>query len=260
MRIPQILIAGMMLSAAMTCMAQQAEPLSYVALFRVEANNMDAFLAKGKEYIPTMDKLMADGVIAAYGMDQDVLHHPTRLNVAFWYTAANYTNLQKAEEALEAFQARSPQLLKATAALTDMTKHTDIIVRSVEGNWSKASSCKTPVTMFNKSQIREGKQSEFVEAYRKYQKPVLEKLVASGAICSYQLDVEDLHTMGPGVSWSIVTLPNLGAADAVDAAFTDARRLLSASERSIRTNTMASLVDASKHEDSLSKAVVFKAK
>jgi hypothetical protein len=251
-----MMLAGMMTGLA----AWGAEPLTYVALFRVEAANMDAFLAAGKEYVPVLDKLMNDGVLTAYGMDQDILHHPTRLNVAFWYTTANYANLEKVEKEIEAFQAKSPALMKKTAALTDMTKHTDIIVRSIEGNWSKAASCKTPVSLFSQNTIRPGKQSEYLEAYRKYQKPVLEKLVANGAICAYQLDVEDMHTMGPGVSWSIILAPNLAAADAVNAAYEDAGRLLSASERSIRRSTMEALVDQSKHEDTMSRAVVFKAK
>ena len=256
----RFLLASFVLNSTMISMAQQAQPMTAVALFRVEPPNTGAYMAKAKEYIPTLEKLLNEGVLLSYGMDEDVLHHPTRLNVAFWYTVTNYSNLQKAEDAIAAFQAKSPELMKAMAGLTDLSKHQDIIVRSLEGNWSKASGCSNPVSMFNQNTIKAGRQRDFVEAFRSFQKPVLEELVKSGAICFYSLDVEAVHTMRQGTSWIIIGVPNLGAADKVDAAFAEATGKLSASEGAARRQMSADLVEAGKHEDSLSRAVVFKAK
>ena len=260
MHLTRTLFALLLIGSASVTFAQQQEPLTYVALFRVEPANTQAFIERGKEYAPTLDKLLADGVISGYGMDVDVLHNPKALNVAFWYTASNYTNLQKAEDAIGAFQAKSPELLKATSALTDLSKHQDIIVRSIEGNWSKSGACKNPVTSFSTWVVKPGKNREFLNGFRNSQKPVLEQLVKDGTICSYQVDVEDFHSMEPGKTWMIVAMPDMSAMDKVDAAYEAANAKLSAPDRAARAQAFRDLVVPGKHEDSISRAAMYKVK
>lgn len=248
-----------LLASAAAAYGQQAEPLTYVALFRVEPGNTEAFVANGKQYEATLEKLRGEGVLTAYGIDVDVLHRPEVANVAFWYTAKNFAGLEKVEEAIEAFQAKSPELMKATAALTDLSKHRDLIVRSVEGNWANAGKCKTPVSVFNMSTVKEGRMGEYRAFYREAQKPVLDQLIKEGAVCSYSLDVEEFHALPLGTIWSIVVAPDMAALDKVDAAFEAASEKLSKSERDARAAKRRELLDMSKHEDSVSRAVVYRA-
>ena len=260
MTVTRILVAAMTVGLAISTAAEQPQPLTYVALFRVEPPNVEKFLALGKQYVPTLDKLFTDGTLMAYGIDSDLMHRPNQLNVAFWYTVSSYTNLQKAEEAIEAFQAKSPQLMKETAALTDLSKHRDILARSLDRNWSKTGSCKPTVTSFSRVQVKPGKRDDFMADGRKYQKPVMDQLVNDGAMCSYSVDVEDVHTVDPGTVWVIMSFPNLGSMDKLDQAFDAANAKLSASERTARTQARREIVDMSKHEDSLARNIVFRSK
>ncbi len=250
-----------LLAVSAPAFAQQPQPLTYVALFRVEPGNTAAFLAVAKEYTPTMDKLFADGVITAYGVDVDYLHRPNVSNVAFWYTTNNYANLSKAESEVMAFQAKSPETVKKTAALTDLSKHQDLIMKSLESNHAGAGSCgKTPVSLFNLDLVKPGKMQSYLGAFRSTQKPILDQLVKDGVVCSYSLDVEDFHSMTPGSTWGIVTIPDLAAMDKLDAAFEAAEAKLAAGDRAARQLQRVDQVDLSKHEDSISTSVIYKSK
>lgn len=253
--IPALLIAATVVSAQ-----QKSEPLTQVALFRVDADKTGAFVEKGREFIPVMDKLMADGALLAYGMEVDLLHHTSEPNVAFWYTAANYTNLEKAEKAITEFQGKSPDLMKSLTALTDLNKHSDIIVRSLESGGASNSGCGTPVNSFSRFRLKPGKQKQFLEMFRANQKGVLDALVKGGAVCGYSFDVEDVHTIEPGTVWIIVSTPDLASWDKLDAAFEAEEAKLSAADKAIRENTWRDVQVDGTHRDSVSRVVFMKSK
>jgi len=254
------LLSLMFAASAAVLQAQQSEPLTYVALFSVSPGNTESFVTKGKEFVPTLEKLHSDGVITAYGIDVDILHQPGTSNVAFWLVTGNYAGLQKAQEAIDDFETRSPELMKSLSALSDLSKHADLIIRAVDGNWSNASSCKTPVNAMSMNFVKPGKGREYVAAFKDFQKPVLDQLVKDGTLCFYELDVEDVHSVPMGTSWTILAAPDMASMDKVDAAFEAANAKLSASDRAARSYMRGELTDPGKHRDSLSKSVVYKAK
>jgi len=240
--------------------AQQRPPLTSVALFKVAPDKVEAFVAKSKAFVPLLDKLMASGTVTGYGIDVDVLHVPGATNVAIWVSSPNYATLEKVEKEIESFQKANAATMNEMRALSDGASHRDLIVQSLESKMKAPPAGSTPVSDFDIVSVKPGKMSEFRALVKKYDVPVLDKLVDDGTIHGYSMDTEAVHTMKPGMVWQIVTMPNLAAKDKVQAAFREASQRMSETERAAQTKAYEELVEAGSHRDSLSVSVVFKVK
>jgi hypothetical protein len=76
--------------------------------------------------------------------------------------------------------------------------------------------------------------------------PLLEKLLASGAIHEYEIDTEAIHTEAPGTFWIFYIAADAGGLDKVNAALRDT---LKASP--LAGPAFDSLVDLKEHRDYL---------
>jgi hypothetical protein len=243
-----------------TLSAQQYKYLTSVATFKVAPGRESAFVEKGKAFIPTLDKLMADGVVLAYGMDVDTLHVSGENNVAFWVEVPNYDALGKEENAIQGFINANPALMAGIGSLTDMTAHHDLVLRTREEGHKSPPAGVQPIGDMDSVRIKPGHMQNLMTLFKKYDQPVYDKLVADGVIYAYELDVEAVHTMEPGLVWTFVTMPDLGAKDKVDAAFEEAEKKLSEGERDMVEKAYMDMVVPGSHRDSLSTSVVFKLK
>ncbi len=256
----RLLTLATLLFAATTLSAQGYKSLTSVATFKVPPGKEGAFVEKGKAFIPTLDKLMADGTVLAYGMDVDILHVPGNNNVAFWVTVPNYDAVEKEDIAIEAFIKANPALMGDMMGLTDMSAHQDLLVRTREEAHRSVPAGAQPIGDFDVVRIKPGRAQDFMTMFKKFDEPVYEKLVADGVIYSYSLDTEAVHTMEPGLFWVIVSMPNLGTKDKVNAAFEEADKKLSDGDRDLAEKTYLDIVVPGSHRDSLSTSVIFKEK
>jgi hypothetical protein len=239
---------------------QQPQPVTRVSLYKVALDKTGAFIAKGKLFVPTLDALLAEGAIVSYAIEQDYIHVPDATNVAFWYTAADFAGLAKADAAVDAFAAKNPQLLADLTALTDMSAHRDLIVRSPVMNTKPSSACMPKFSYMNIEKIKPGKVQDDVQLFRKYSKDVMDSLLASGAICAYGYDVESIHTSAPGMTFKWIMLPELGSIDKVRAASRAAFQKLSESERNLLEAFNEANSDAAAHRDGLAVIEAYKSK
>ena len=256
----RLLAATTLLFAATTLSAQQYKYLTAVATFKVMPGKEGAFVEKGTAFTAPLDKLMASGGVLAYGIDVDMLHVPGESNIAFWVQVPNYDALEKEENAIREFMRANPGLMQEMSSLTDMTAHHDLVIRTREENHKSVPPGAKPVADFDMVRIKPGHMQDFTTMFKKYDQPVYDKLVADGVIYAYELDVEAVHTMEPGLVWTIVTMPNLGAKDKVNAAFDEAEKKLSDGERDMAEKAYMDMVVPGSHRDSLSVSVVYKAK
>jgi hypothetical protein len=264
MKVPFHFAPALLLAAgALHAQAQtQTNPLTSVSLFKVSPDKVNAFVEKGKAFGPTLDKLMGAGTITGYGIQADLLHVPGEQNVAFWIDTPNFASFAKADQAIGDFQKENPGLMKEIYGLTDIATHQDLMVQSLEGR-SNARNVKpgvNPVIDFDMERVKPGKTQEMLALFRKYDKPVLEKLVDDGAIVGYSFDTEAVHTMAPGTVWLLTILPEVGAKDKVRAAFREAYGKLPETERNMVDRLQDEMSDAAAHRDSLSELVFFKMK
>ncbi|MGA2186748.1 MAG: hypothetical protein ABSH47_27365 [Bryobacteraceae bacterium] len=256
----RLLAATTLLFAATTLSAQQYKYLTSVATFKVTPGKDSAFVQKGKAFTAPLDKLMESGVVLAYGIDVDMLHVPGENNIAFWVEVPNYDALAREEDAIEGFMKANPGLMGDLTSMADMTTHRDLVIRTREEGHKSVPPGAQPIGDFDIVRIKPGHMQDFMTMFKKYDQPVYDKLVADGVIYAYELDVEAVHTMEPGLVWTIVTMPNLGAKDKVNAAFDEAEKKLSDGERDMAEKAYMDMVVPGSHRDSLSVSVVYKAK
>lgn len=253
------LLTPVLLLCAGAC-AQESHPLTSVALFKVAPENVAAFVARAKAFVPTLDKLVASGVVSRYGVSTDVLHVPGENNVAFWVEVADYAGLDASGDAIDAFEAANPAVMKDLRAMSDPATHHDLIVRSLECRHKAVPAGKTPMEDFDVIQVKPGRMDEFTGLFRKYEKPVLDKLVDDGVIYGYQLDVEAVHTMKPGMVWQLMQIPNLEAKGKVRAAFQEAMKKAPEAEATMVQKMYDDVTVEGSHRDSLSLAVIYREK
>ena len=218
------------------------------------------FVGKGKAFEPPLDKLIASGVVLAYGMNVDMLHVPDKNNVEFWVEVPDYAALGKEEKALEEFEKANPALMGDLRTMSDPATHHDLIIGVRESNFGSVPAGSTPVDDFDMVRVKPGRGHEFRELFHKYDKPVLDKLVADGVIYGWELDTEAVHTMEPGLVWVLVIMPDLGAKDKVTAAFEAAYKSLPESEQSSLDKQYQELIVPGSHRDELALSLVFKTK
>lgn len=256
----RLFASAALLFAATTLSAQQYKSLVSVATFKVPPAKEGAFVEKGKAFVPVLDKLMASGSVLSYGIDTDILHVPGETNIAFWVVVPNYEALDKENNAIEEFIMANPGMMQDLMAMTDPAAHHDLIVRTWEESHKSVPPGSKPIGDFDEVRVKPGRMQEFMELFRKYDKPVYEKLVADGVIYAYELDTEAVHTMEPGLTWTIVSMPNLAAKDKVNAAFAEAEKKIPEAERNMIEKLYVDMVVPGSHRDSLSVSQVYKEK
>ena len=88
------------------------------------------------------------------------------------------------------------------------------------------------VSDLDEVRVKPGRREEFQGLFEKYDKPVLEKLLADGVIYWYELDTAVVHTQAPGMMEVFIVMPDLGTKDKVNAAFEASWKALPEAERS----------------------------
>lgn len=251
-----LLAAGALLAQP----ADQPQPVTKVSLFKVPLDKVGAFVAKGKQFVPVLDTLFASGTVIAYGIENDYLHVPGVPNVVFWYTSANMADLGKADEAVDAFAEKNPQLMADLTAMSDMSAHTDLIVRSPVMGTRPSAACMPKFGSMTIERVKNGKVSEDVDLFKKYWKSEMDALLASGSICAYGYDVESFHVQAPGMTYRWVLVPDMGSFDKIRSAARAAWQKLSASEQRLLEAFDESNLDHAAHRDSLTSVVAYKSK
>jgi hypothetical protein len=256
----RLVLALLAAGAMMAQPAQQPQPVTMMAYFKVPLDKVGDFTAKGKQFVPVLDSLFSAGTIFAYAIDVDYLHAIGGSNVTFWYTAANMADLGKAEETIDAFIVKNPQLMADLNALSDMSQHRDVIVRSPVISMKPSSACAAKFGSGTTEKLKPGKVGDDVALFKKYWKSEMDALVNSGVICAYGYDVESFHTSAPGMTFRWVLLPDLGAFDKMRAATRAAWAKLPETDKKLLESFDEANYDASAHRDNLSKLVVYKSK
>ncbi len=105
--------ALLMLMSCFTVAAQQQpqQPLTFWYEYHVTPGKEDEFLNLVKTVgQPVRDKLMAEGVVLAWGVEAPLLRVPDNATHMIWYTVADYAGVEKVDAAM------SEQIAKMTDA------------------------------------------------------------------------------------------------------------------------------------------------
>ncbi len=171
---------------------------------------------------PILEKLSAGGGLISWGAFESIVHTPDGYSHGVWWTGTSYAAMEKARRELVTASA-------AATSLANATGHRDFFLRSIV-NASKPASGEGYLAV-SSYLLKAGKAQEWKALWEKGSKPVLDDLLAKGALIAYSVDVEDVHTDNPMWRMVVTVSPTAEADDQYVAAFDAASAKLTPEER-----------------------------
>jgi hypothetical protein len=257
----------------------QPQPLTFYYDYTVVPGKEDEFMKLVNTVgAPVRDKLMADGVILAWGIETPILRYPGGTTHLIWFSVANWAGVEKVLSAMEAQLAKlaaddardaeaarakrqTPAMTTAerTRAVFDMSKTRDWLVRDIVSNYGPPPAAGVlPFTRYNFVKVKPGKGSEYRRAWEKYNKPVYDKLVADGTVLAFGVSVEEVKTDGDFTHFVWVATPNMAAADKIGPAFAADRARRSEEERDAISDLFLSLTEPDKARSVVTRSRIFR--
>ncbi|HEX7333840.1 MAG TPA: hypothetical protein VF290_20220 [Pyrinomonadaceae bacterium] len=257
----------------------QPQPLTFFYSYTVVPGKEEEFMNLIKTVgAPVRDKLMADGVVLAWGMETPVLRYPGTGTHLIWFSVADWSGVEKVLNGMEAQQQKlaaeeakrteSAHAAKQKPALTtaertreviDMTKTRDWLTRDVLANFGKPPAAGVlPVTRYNFVKVKPGKAPEYRRAWDKYNKPVYDKLVADGVVLAYGMAVEEVKTDGDFTHFIWVATTDMSGFDKIGPAFTADRQRRSEEERTAIADLFGSLTEPDKARSIVTRSRIFR--
>ncbi len=275
-----ILVPLTILVLCCTAAAQQAQPtpqpLTFFYDYHVVPGKEEDFMNLVKTVgAPVRDKLMADGVVLAWGIETPVLRYPGGTTHLIWFSVANWAGVEKVLDGMEAQlaklaaeEAAAPRARRQTPAMTtaertratfDMSKTRDWLTRDlVSGYGPPPAAGVLPFTRYNFVKVKPGKGADYRRAWEKYNKPVYDKLVADGVVLAYGLAAEEVKTDGEFTHFIWVATANMAAADRIGPAFTADRARRSEEERTAIGDLFLSLTEPDMSRSIVTRSRIFR--
>jgi hypothetical protein len=260
-----------------TAAQSQMQPLTFWYGYTVNPGKEDEFLDLVKTVgQPVRDKLMADGVVLAWGVQSSLLRVPGGRTHYIWYAVADYAGLEKVdtamraqianltEEAAKSGAAKKGQKPAAAAPMArlaeiaDLSKTHDFLTRDlVIALSSSAPANVLPFSRYNFVKVKPGKAGDYRKAWEKYNKPIFDKLLADGVILAYGLAVEDVRTEGDFTHFVWYDVKDLASFDKVRTAFLADRDHRSQEEQDAITHLFVSLTDVDASRSEVGRSLIF---
>lgn len=259
---------------------QAAQPLTFWSEYAVRPGKEDDFMNLVKTVgQPVRDKLMADGVILAWGIDVPVLRGHGSGTHTIWYVVNDWSGVEKVQNAIAAQLAKlaTEEAMAAEPArkkgqkpgmttaehirdVLDLTKTHDYLTRDLVSNISSAAPPpgSQPCTRYNFVKVKPGRAGEYRAVWEKYNKPVLDKLVADGSIMGYGLAVEEVKTTGDLTHFTWITALNMDGLEKLRNAFAADRNRRSREEQDSIAMAFANATDPDAARNDVSRSILFK--
>ena len=255
MRLPVVVTLIAVLLGAAPAAAQAPDGtmgFSRVALWQIARPNWDAYEADLKKTTqPVLDRLMAEGVIVEYGFGRNTVHAADGFTHVTWYVSKTIAGVEKALAAVVAADAKMSAAERRIAD-TDFagTKHADTLVRTrvIRGKTTKLTS---GYMYLASDQVQPGKGQAYTERFDKVVKPIMESLFTSGAVISYGIDTEFIHTVDPAMRMRWVVFADADGLDKMLAAGEARTQSLSPAEREANAQVSREVLVGASHRDEL---------
>ena len=267
-----------MLLSCISSAAQQAkpQPLIFWYVYTIQPGKEDEFLDLIKTVgQPVRDKLMADGVVQAWGVQASMLRVPGNGTHWIWYEVNDWSGIEKVDAAMRAQIAKMSSGDSMAAAgkkgqkpagsvnnrlkeIADVSKTHDYVTRELVSNEAPTMPAGVlPFTRYGFVKVKPGKAADYRKAWEKYNKPVYDKLIADGVILGYGFDVEDVRTSGEFTHFTWVDTKDLAAMDKVRDAFLADRQHRTQEEQDAISSLFNSVLDADASRGGLARSLIF---
>ena len=275
-----LLCVVLALLCSMAAAAQDAkpQPLTFWYEYSINPGKEAQFLELVKTVgAPVRDKLMADGVINAWGVETPLLRMPGGATHVVWYSVNDWSGVEKVDAAMraqiakldeEAAKGGATKKGGAAAAgvsarmmeIADVSKTRDYLTRNlvfVTGATMPAAGT-LPFERFNYVKVKPGKGGEFRKVWEKYNKPVLDKLVADGVVLAYGLAVEEVRTDGDFTHFVWYVTKDLAGMEKVRNTFTADRDKRSQDEQDAIRAAFVNVLDVDASRSDVDRFLVFR--
>jgi hypothetical protein len=252
--------------------AQQAPPPQPLTLwydYTVQPGQNDGFMKLVKTVgAPVRDKLMAEGVVQAWGIEVPMLRMPGSPTHTVWVSVNDWAGVAKVQSAMadqlaklaaEEAKTRQKSTMQLARETFDESKTRDWLTRDlVAGYASKMPKDVLPYTRYFFAKVKPGKGAEYRKTWEKYIKPVLDKLTAEGVVLAWGLGVEEVKTDGNFTHFTWVATADLSDWDKVRAAFAADREHRSEKERAAISDAFNDLTDADAARQLVTRSIMFR--
>ena len=219
---------------------------------------------------PVRDKLMAEGVIMAWGIETPVLRYPGGTTHLIWFTVANWAGVEKVLNGMEAQRAKlaADEARRGARGMTteerirsaiDGSKTRDWLTRDLVANFGPDPKPGVlPFTRYNFVKVKPGKGQEYRRTWEKYNKPVFDKLVADGVVLAFGLAQEEVKTDGNFTHFVWIATATMADADKVGSAFAADRARRSEKDRNEITEAFLEVTEPDKARSIVTRSRIFK--
>ncbi len=188
------------------------------------------------------DAALGDGTLVGYGYDVNMVHTVDGESHDTWWSSTSIAGLLKVLDKVRALPPAD------TPISLNPTKHWDLVLVSHYYNWKPGAytGAYVNVAMY---QLKPNADDDAVSTLSKsVVVPMLEKMLADGAILEYEVDTEAIHTDAPGMFAIIYVTPQAEGIDTVRAAIRGAGH-----DNPLIGAAFDSYVDYTQHRDELLK-------
>ena len=205
--------------------AQDGEkPITWVAYDKVERGKLDdAVKLIVEDGAPVLDKLMADGTVASWGVATPINHWADfEWNVVTWVTLPGWSQVDTWVGGVMAqMQARSEADAKAMAeqeaAMYPSRSHFDEVLNNEVFSPAAEDAPPPRYIMTGTHKAKEGQAQAGIKAWEPWWR-IIDKLKADGKVLSYGMHTQALHTDPSFTIRDWYTLPDLASVAAFAAA------------------------------------------
>ena len=275
-----LLCLAVVLMSCLTAAAQDAkmQPLTFWYEYTVNPGKEAQFLELVKTVgAPVRDKLLADGVVLAWGVHVPLLRGPGNSTHIIWYSVADWSGIEKVDSAMRAQISKldeegmkSGTAKKGSAGgstvtgrmmeAADVSKTRDYLTRDlvfVTGTGAPPAGV-LPWTRYNYVKVKPGKGGDYRKVWEKYNKPVFDKLVADGVVLAYGLSVEEVRTDGAFTHFVWYATKDLASFEKVRAAFTADRDKRSQEEQDAITAEFLKTIEPDASRSEVGRSIMFR--
>jgi hypothetical protein len=223
---------------------------------------------------PVRDRLMAEGVVMAWGVETPILRYPGGTTHLIWFTVENWAGVEKvlngmeaqlaklaAQEAQAARGRQRPAMTTAerSRSVFDMSKTRDWLIRDLVASYGPPPAAGVlPFARYNFVKVKPGKGGDYRRTWERYNKPVFDKLVADGTVLAYGLAAEEVKTDGEFTHFVWIATPSMAAADKIGPAFAADRARRSEKDRDEITKAFLDATEPDKARSIVTRARIFK--
>lgn len=265
------MLCAVSLVLCLSLAAQQTQPPQPLTLwhdFTVQPGEEDQFMVLANTVgVPVLDKLMAEGVVQAWGIEVPILRGPGNPTHFVWITVNDWAGVGKVQKGIEAqfaklaaeeAKARTKTTAQRVKEVFDPSKTRDWLTRDlVSGYGSKMPKDPLPYARYFFTKVKPGKGAEYRKVWEKYNKPVLDKLVADGVVMAWGLSVEEVRTEGSFTHYSWAAVAEMGDWDKVRAAFIADRDRRSPQQQAVISEAFNKLTDGDAFRSIATRSILF---